>query len=50
MYVGMTNPSLVPERFASKSRLEYYEWQNRLFDTFQTKDILKFVPIEKKKD
>jgi DNA-binding transcriptional regulator GbsR (MarR family) len=33
-----------------KERLEYYEWQNRLFDTFQTKEILKFVPIEKKKD
>ncbi|WP_226667780.1 GbsR/MarR family transcriptional regulator [Metabacillus litoralis] len=31
-----------------EERLDYYEWQNRLFDTFESKEILNFVPIEKK--
>lgn len=33
-----------------KERLDYYDWQNRLFDSFDTKEILNFIPIEKKKD
>ncbi|WP_246942902.1 GbsR/MarR family transcriptional regulator [Bacillus pinisoli] len=30
--------------------LEYYEWLNRLVDSFETKEILDFIPIDKKKD
>ncbi|MCP8617244.1 GbsR/MarR family transcriptional regulator [Salirhabdus salicampi] len=30
--------------------LEYYDWLNRLIDTFETKEILNFVPIKKKRD
>ncbi|MBD8070731.1 GbsR/MarR family transcriptional regulator [Bacillus sp. PS06] len=33
-----------------QERLDYYDWQDRLIDSFETKDILDFVPIEKKKD
>ena len=33
-----------------QERLDYYDWQNRLLDSFETKDILNFVPIEKKND
>nr|WP_242035228.1 GbsR/MarR family transcriptional regulator [Mesobacillus harenae] len=33
-----------------EERLEYYDWQNRLIDSFETKEILNFIPIEKKKD
>ncbi|MBP1933061.1 DNA-binding transcriptional regulator GbsR (MarR family) [Ammoniphilus resinae] len=33
-----------------EERLDYYDWQNRLIDSFETKEILNFVPIEKKKD
>ncbi|MBP1942407.1 GbsR/MarR family transcriptional regulator [Cytobacillus luteolus] len=33
-----------------EDRLEYYEWQNRLIDSFETKDILNFIPIDNKKD
>jgi DNA-binding transcriptional regulator GbsR (MarR family) len=33
-----------------EDRLDYYDWQNRLIDSFETKEILNFVPIEKKKD
>lgn len=33
-----------------KERLEYYDWQNRLFDSFETKEILDFIPIEKKEE
>ncbi|PMC37871.1 GbsR/MarR family transcriptional regulator [Bacillus sp. UMB0899] len=31
-----------------KERLEYYDWQNKLFDSFETKEILDYIPIEKK--
>ncbi|WP_404331625.1 GbsR/MarR family transcriptional regulator [Mesobacillus maritimus] len=30
--------------------LDYYGWLNRLIDSFETKDILNFIPIEKRKD
>lgn len=33
-----------------EERLKYYNWQNRLIDTFETKEILNFVPLEQKKD
>ena len=33
-----------------EERLEYYDWQNRLFDSFETKEILDFIPINEKKD
>ncbi|MFC4324282.1 GbsR/MarR family transcriptional regulator [Litchfieldia salsa] len=33
-----------------EERLDYYDWQNRLIDSFETKEILNFVPVEKKKD
>lgn len=33
-----------------KERMEYYDWQNRLIDSFETKEILNFVPIDNKKD
>jgi DNA-binding transcriptional regulator GbsR (MarR family) len=33
-----------------EERLDYYDWQNRLIDSFETKEILNFVPIEKKND
>ncbi|WP_071394189.1 GbsR/MarR family transcriptional regulator [Bacillus tuaregi] len=31
-----------------EERLEYYDWQHRLIDSFETKEILNFVPIHKK--
>jgi len=31
-----------------EDRLDYYNWQNRLIDSFDTKEILNFIPIEKK--
>jgi DNA-binding transcriptional regulator GbsR (MarR family) len=31
-------------------RLDYYNWLNRLIDSFETKDIFNFIPIEKRKD
>ncbi|MBB6454459.1 DNA-binding transcriptional regulator GbsR (MarR family) [Salirhabdus euzebyi] len=30
--------------------LEYYDWLNRLIDSFETKEIFNFIPIEQKKD
>lgn len=33
-----------------EERVSYYDWQERLIDSFETKEILNFVPIEKKKD
>ncbi|WP_219723257.1 GbsR/MarR family transcriptional regulator [Bacillus sp. Marseille-P3661] len=33
-----------------EERLDYYDWQDRLIDSFETKEILNFIPIEKKKD
>jgi DNA-binding transcriptional regulator GbsR (MarR family) len=31
-----------------EERLDYYDWQNRLIDSFETKEILNFIPTEKK--
>jgi DNA-binding transcriptional regulator GbsR (MarR family) len=31
-------------------RIDYYDWQDRLIDTFETKEILNFVPVEKEND
>ncbi|MCM3411833.1 GbsR/MarR family transcriptional regulator [Metabacillus litoralis] len=33
-----------------EERLDYYDWLNRLIDSFETRDILNFIPIEKKKE
>ena len=33
-----------------EDRLDYYDWQNRLVDSFETKEILNFIPIKNKKD
>ncbi|WP_413356366.1 GbsR/MarR family transcriptional regulator [Robertmurraya sp. 2P01SA] len=33
-----------------EDRLDYYDWLNRLIDSYETKDILNFIPIEKKKE
>ncbi|MFE8703065.1 GbsR/MarR family transcriptional regulator [Cytobacillus sp. FJAT-54145] len=33
-----------------EDRIDYYDWQNRLIDSFETKEILDFIPIEKKKE
>ncbi|MBM7603916.1 DNA-binding transcriptional regulator GbsR (MarR family) [Metabacillus crassostreae] len=33
-----------------EDRIDYYDWQNRLIDSFETKDILNFIPIEKKEE
>lgn len=33
-----------------EERMEYYEWQNRLIDSFETKEILDFIPIKKDKE
>ncbi|MCM3160685.1 GbsR/MarR family transcriptional regulator [Metabacillus litoralis] len=33
-----------------EERMDYYEWQNRLIDSFETKEILNFIPIEKDKE
>lgn len=30
--------------------LDYYDWLNRLIDIFETKEILDFIPAERKKD
>jgi DNA-binding transcriptional regulator GbsR (MarR family) len=30
-----------------KDRMDYYDWQDRLIDSFETKEILNFVPIKK---
>ncbi|OEH85245.1 transcriptional regulator [Desulfuribacillus stibiiarsenatis] len=33
-----------------EERLNYYDWQDRLIDSFETQEILNFVPTDKKKD
>ena len=33
-----------------EERLQYYEWQDRLIDSFETKEILNYVPIVKHGD
>lgn len=33
-----------------KNWLHYYDWLNRLIDSFETKEILNFIPIEEKKE
>ncbi|WP_078542980.1 GbsR/MarR family transcriptional regulator [Litchfieldia alkalitelluris] len=33
-----------------EERLDYYDWQNRLIDSFETKEILNFIPINKKEE
>ncbi|MFV2047122.1 GbsR/MarR family transcriptional regulator [Metabacillus sp. YM-086] len=33
-----------------EERMKYYEWQNRLIDSFETKEILDFIPIKKDKE
>jgi DNA-binding transcriptional regulator GbsR (MarR family) len=33
-----------------KNWLEYYDWLDRLIDSFETKEILDFIPVNKKKD
>ncbi|WP_181348045.1 GbsR/MarR family transcriptional regulator [Thalassobacillus sp. CUG 92003] len=30
--------------------LEYYDWLNRLIDSFESKEILEFIPIHKNKE
>ncbi|MGM0902110.1 MAG: GbsR/MarR family transcriptional regulator [Bacillota bacterium] len=30
-----------------EDRINYYDWQDRLIDSFETKEILNFVPIKK---
>ena len=32
-----------------EDRLDYYDWTSRLIDSFETKEILNFIPIENKK-
>lgn len=32
-----------------EDRLDYYDWVNRLIESFESKEILNFIPIEKKK-
>ncbi|MDZ5474459.1 GbsR/MarR family transcriptional regulator [Bacillus sp. 31A1R] len=33
-----------------EERIDYYDWQNRLIDSFETKEILNFIPIKDKKE
>jgi len=33
-----------------EERMDYYDWQNRIIDSFETKEILKFIPIDKKRE
>lgn len=33
-----------------EERVDYYDWQNRLIDSFETKEILNFIPKKKKNE